>query len=146
MIDRKTETAIKAVKSFLEVWTKLHSIYIEISSKGIITKDDEDKFLTSKEMVQKKYTELAAELDFKYAPHGRLTDPVNDILAVESIRLISEKNLKKVNDDWQDSYVFLNSILERMKSKKRRLGQFNPIGVFAKKLFKRTSSQPEVMK
>lgn len=144
MIDKKTENAIKSVKSFLEVWTKFHSMYSEISSRDIITKDDEEKFLLSKEMVRNKYSNLGSELDFKYAAHGRLTDPVSDILAMESIRFMSEKNLKKINDDWQDSYVFLNSILERMKSKKRRLGQFNPVGVFAKKLFKRTTPQSEV--
>ena len=146
MIDRKTEIAIKSAKSFLEVWTKFHSIYIEVSSRAIITKDDEEKFFASKEMIKKKYSELCSELDFKYAPHGRLTDPVSDLLTIESVRYISEKNLKKINDDWRDSYVFLNSILERMKSKKRRLGQFSPLGVFAKKLFKRTPSHPEVVK
>ncbi|MBP7056280.1 MAG: hypothetical protein KBB52_05465 [Candidatus Omnitrophica bacterium] len=144
MIDKKTEAAIKSVKSFLEVWTQLHSMYGQILSRDIITKDDEDKFLSSKDMVAKKYSDLGSGLDFKYSPHGRFTDPVSDILAIDGIRFASEKSLKKIDDDWQDSYVFLNSILERLKSKKRRLGRFNPIGILAKKIFKKTPSQSEV--
>lgn len=146
MIDRKTEAAIRAVKSFLEFWDKFHAIYGEISAKGLISQDDEQKFLETKEMMSKIYGELAGVLDFRYSPHGRLTDPVGDILALESVRLISEKNLKRANDDWRDSYVFLNNILERLKSKKRRLGQFNPVGVFFKKLLKKRAAQPEVMR
>jgi len=144
MIDKKTESAIKSVKSFLEVWTQLHSMYGQILSRDIITKDYEDKFLSSKDMVAKKYADLGSDLDFKYSSHGRFTDPVSDILAIDGIRFASEKNLKKTDDDWQDSYVFLNSILERLKSKKRRLGRFNPIGILAKKIFKKTPSQSEV--
>lgn len=137
MIDKKTESAIKTAGGFLEFWAQFHSMYEEILSRGIITQDEEAKFLSAKEAMRKKYEELATGLDLTYASRGRLTDPVSDILEVGSIRLASEKNLKKLNDDWRDSYVFLNSIVERLKSKKRRLGQFNPLGVFFKKLFER---------
>lgn len=137
MIDRRTEEAIKAVTVFLEFWTEFHSIYTEIASKDIITQDDETKFLAAKEMMGKKYADLAGRLDCKYAPHGRLTDPVSDILGLDGIRFASEKNIRKTADDWRDSYVFLNSIAERLKSKKRRLGQFSPVGVFFKKRFGR---------
>ena len=137
MIDRKTEADIKAMKGFLEFWVKFHSIYNTIISKESISKDDEDKFLETKAMIKNKYAILRSGLEFKYMPHGRLTDPVSDILALDSIRFISEKNLKKLNDNWKDSYVFLNNVLERLKNKKRRLEQFNPIGVFFKRILER---------
>ena len=137
MIDKKTEYDIKSIKAFIEIWTKFHSVYNDITSKEIISKDDEDKFLEEKVMVDNKYDEFKAPLDFKYMLHGRLTDPVSDILAMDNIRFISEKNLKKIGDDWKDSYIFLNNILERLKNKKRRLGEFNTVGVFFKKMFNR---------
>ena len=135
MIDRRTEIAIKEARAFVEYWTKFHAIYKSVCAKGIITQDDEEKFLAAKQTIQKKYEDLTAALDLRYTSRGRLTDPVSAILQLENIRFASEKNLKVLNDDWRDSYVFLNSILERLKSKKRRLGQFNPVGVFFKKLF-----------
>ncbi len=137
MVDKKTESGIKSVKSFLEVWIKFHDMYADVTSKEIISKDDEAKFLETKEMVRLKYEDLTACLDVKYMPHSRLTDPVSDILTITSIRFMSERNLKKLHEDWRDSYVFLNSILERLKSKKRRLGQFNPVGVFVKRFLER---------
>ena len=137
MIDKKTETDIRGVKSFLELWGKFHSIYGDIISKEIISKDDETKFLETKNLIQNKYDLLKSDLEFRYMPHTRLTDPISDILAVNSLRFIAEKNLKKLDDDWRDSYIFLNNILERLKNKKKRLESFNTIGVFFKRLIER---------
>lgn len=137
MIDKKTETDIKSVTEFLEFWGKLHSLYSDIITRDRITKDDEDAFLKASSALKDKYEALKNGLEFKYMPHMRLTDPVSDILDLEGIHFISEPSLKKLEDDWRDSYIFLNSILERFKNKKRRLEQFNPVGVFIKKIFDR---------
>ena len=135
MIDKKTEGAIKTLKGFLELWGKFHSIYHDIASKEIITKDAEAKFLETKQIILEKYEALKNnELEFKYMPRSRLTDPVGDILALNRITFMSERNLKKLNEDWRDSYIFLNNILERLKTKKRRLEGFNPIWVFFKRI------------
>ena len=135
MIDKKTEIGIKAVRSFIEFWTKFHHIYKDTTSKGIISKEDEEIFLETKRMISDKYTELERMMEFKYMLHGRLTDPVSDVLKVGGIRFISEDSLKRLDNDWKCSYVFLNSILERLKSNKKRLEQFNPAGVFFKRFF-----------
>jgi hypothetical protein len=137
MIDKKFETDMKAVKSFLEFWGKFHAMYVEVISRELITSEDEAKFLETKELMRLKYEELKAGLELNYVPRTRPTDPVRDILALSSIRFMAEKNLKKAEGDWKDSYVFLNSILERLKDKKRRLEQFNPVGVFLKRIFER---------
>ncbi len=135
MIDKKTEADIKAVKSFLEFWVKFHSIYSGVVSKESISKEEEAKFLEAKALIRNKYETLKNGLEFKYMPHTRLTDPVGDILLIDTIRFMAEKRQKKTESDWKDSYVFLNSILERLKNKKRRLEQFNPMGVYLKRFF-----------
>jgi hypothetical protein len=137
MIDKKTEIDIKSVKEFLEFWSKFHSIYNSAISMEAISKEDEDKFLQTKETIRTKYAETKGSLDFNYMPHSRLTDPVDDVLLINGIRFISEKNLKKLNEDWRDSYIFLNNIIERLKNKSKRLRQFNPIGVFVKRFLER---------
>jgi hypothetical protein len=137
MIDKKTEAGIKAMKEFLEFWTKFHHIYNATISKELISDEDEHKFLQTKETMRTKYEEVKGSLDVNYVPHSRLTDPVSDVLSLGGIRFISEKNLKKLNEDWRDSYVFLNSIMERLKNKKKRLEQFNPVRVFVKRFFER---------
>lgn len=135
MIDKKTEADIKILKSFLEFWVKFHSIYSGVVSKESIGKEEEAKFLETKSLIRNKYDELKNSLDFKYVPHSRLTDPVNDILQMDNVRFMAEKNLKKVEDNWRDSYIFLNSILERLKNNKRRLEQFSPAAVYFKRFF-----------
>lgn len=134
MIDKKTESDIKAIKGFLEFWAKFHSIYSGLISMGRITEEDEKKFLETKAVIKTKYDELKGALDFVYVPHSRLTDPVSDVLGVENIRFISERNLKKLEGDWKDSYVFLNNILERLCNKKRRTEELNGIGVFFRRI------------
>lgn len=135
MIDKKTESDIKSIRSFLEFWGKFHSIYSSIVSKETISREDEVKFLETKSLIKDKYESMKSGLEFKYFPHGRLTDPVSDILFIDNVRHMAEKNLKKLEADWKDSYIFLNNILERLENKKRRLEQFNPMGVFFKKFF-----------
>ncbi|MBI4974922.1 MAG: hypothetical protein HZC19_03890 [Candidatus Omnitrophica bacterium] len=137
MVDKKTEADIKALNGFLEYWRKFHSIHKKKKKKEIITNEEEAIFLETKKLVRDKYDALKKGLEFKYMPHARLTDPVNDILSLNTIRFMSEKNLKKLNDDWRDSYIFLNNILEHLKNKKRRLEQFNPISVYLKRFFER---------
>lgn len=140
MVDKKTELDLKSLKDFLEFWVKFHVIYDNTVSRDIISKEDEEKFLETRNTIRQKYEELKGSLEFKYMPHSRMTDPVNEVLLLDSMRLMSEKNLKKLGDDWKDSYVFLNSILERLKNKKRRLEQFNPVGVFFKRILDRRAS------
>lgn len=137
MIDQKTEYGIKAVKDFIEFWTKFHSMYAGILSRGIITKEDEERFLETKRMMGEKYAQVSAALDLKYMPCGRTTDPVGDVLMMGSIRFVSEDNLKKLDNDWKYSYIFLNNILERLKNKKRRLEDFSTVGVFFKRVLER---------
>lgn len=137
MIDKKTESDIKAVKGYLEFWSKFHYIYKSVISKDAISSDDEVRFLEAKENIRAKYGELRKGLDVNYMPHSRLTDPVNDILSLSSMRFVSEKSLRKMEEDWRDSYIFLNSVLERLTNKKKRLEQFNPIGVYLKRIFDR---------
>jgi len=137
MIDKKTESDIKTVKGFLEFWTKFHSIYSDTLAKELISKEDEDKFLETRDMIKNKYEELKSSLEFKYMPHSRLTDPADDVLSVSGIRFVSERNLKRLEEDWRDSYIFLNNVLERLKDKKRRLEDFNTVGVLFKRFFNR---------
>lgn len=137
MIDKKTESGIKEVKSFMEFWTKFHHIYKDTISREIISKEDEDKFLETKRMIGDKYIELNGMMEFKYMPRGRVTDPVSDILGIGGMRFISEDNLRKLDNDWKSSYIFLNSILERLKNKRKRLEDFSTIGVFFKRMFNR---------
>ena len=137
MKDKKTETDIKAMSAFLEFWGRFHSIYSSNLDKGLITKEDEDKFLETSLMMRNKYDELKLSLEYRYMPHGRLTDPVGDILSLQTIQFISEDNLKKLNDDWKDSYIFLNNIFERLKTRKRRFKEFSALGVFFKRFRER---------
>lgn len=135
MTNRKIESDIQTLNGFLEFWGRFHSIYGDISAKDIITSDDENKFLETKSMIKDKYEELNKALAVKYIPHGRLTDPVNDVLSMKTMRFMSEDNLKRIENDWKDSYVFLNNIMEQLKTKKKISDDFNPVLSFFRRIF-----------
>lgn len=138
MIDKRIVSDIQALKGFLEFWGRFHSIYGDIISKDRITGDDETKFIEAKEMIRAKYDSLNKQLDLKYMPHGRPTDPVSDLLSMKTIRFVSEDNIKKIENDWKDSYVFLNNIMEQMKTTKKISDDFNPVSAFLRRILKRT--------
>jgi hypothetical protein len=137
MIDKHVASSLKELKSFLEFWEKFHSIYESTLSKTVLSADDEAKFLETRNLIREKYEALKSILDFKYTPHTRLTDPVQEVLDVENIRFVSERMNRKTEDDWRDSYVFLNSILERLYDNRQRARAANPAGAFLKKIFAR---------
>lgn len=134
MKDKKTEADIKSMGDFLEFWSRFRSIYTSTLDKGNISREDEDKFLEVKLMMRGKYDELKSSLEYHYMPHGRLTDPVGEILSLQTIRFISEDNLKRLDNNWKDSYIFLNNIFERFKTRKRRFKEFSALGVFFKRI------------
>lgn len=134
MIDRKMEDDITDVKNFLEFWGKFHAIYSEVISRERISEEDDLRFSETREMIRSKYKDLRESLEIRYAPHGRITDPVNDVLEVGTVHHISEKKMKKLSDDWKDSYVFLNNILENLKSRAKVSRDMKPPFAFLKRI------------
>jgi len=137
MIEKRTEENIKDLKSFLESWTKFHQLYNDIITKNLLTKEDETIFFDEKEIVSKQYGALKDKMEFKYMPFNRLTDPISEILGIDNVSYMSEKKTKRLEDNWNDSYIFLNNILERLKNRKRRLDHFSTTGVWIKRMFER---------
>ncbi len=137
MIDKKTEENIKDLSGFMDSWLKFRQLYMTICSKSLLTKEDESIFFETKELVSKRYAALKDKMEFKYMPYSRLTDPVHEILGLDGISCMSEKKSRRIDDDWRDSYIFLNSILERLKNRKKRLEHFSTIGVWVKRMFER---------
>jgi hypothetical protein len=140
MTNKGIESNIRSLGTFLEFWGGFHSIYANITGKDIITQEDENKFLETKATIGAKYDQLNKELDFKYMPHGRLTDPVDDIFAMKTIRFMSENNLKRIEASWKDSYVFLNNIMEQLKTKKKLVEDFNPVSSFFRNILDKITS------
>ena len=141
MIDKRTEGNIRDLKEFLESWQKFHQLYDETIAKPIVTKDDEAVFTETKGIIKKKYDELSGRMEFKYMPFSRLTDPIADILALDTISHMPEPKLKKMAEDWNAAYIFLNNILERLKNRKRRLEHFSGAGVWVKHLFEKIGGE-----
>ncbi len=141
MIDKRTEDNIKDTKSFLESWGKFHQTYINLISKGTFTKDDEAVFFDTKMILSERYSVLTSSLEFKYMPYNRLSDPVSEILGLDNISCMSEKRIKKIEDSWNDSYIFLNKILERLKNRRKRLENFSAVGVRIKRFMERMLPQ-----
>ncbi len=135
MTNKKISSDIQAMKNFLEFWGRFHSIYGDIIAKDIITAEDENKFLETKVILNTKYDEMNKALVSRYMPHGRMTDPVGGILSMKTIRFMSEDNLKKIENDWKDSYVFLNSVMEQLKGQKSVSDNLNPVSSFFRRIF-----------
>jgi len=137
MIDKRTEENIKDLGSFVESWLKFQGLYRQLVSKERVSREDEDIFFETKKIMAERYDALKANLDFKYVPFSRLTDPVSEVLALENVLNMSEKRSRKIEADWNDSYIFLNNIIERLENRKRRLEDFNPLGVWVKRFRER---------
>ena len=134
MIDKVLETKIKRTKDFLELWAKFHSLYKSALSKPSIPKEDEELFLHTKEVLSPRYGELrgVVKAELGKAAHGQ--DVILELLGMESMQALSDTAMERVQKQWKDSIAVLNSVLEELENKNRRIDKISPLSYFIKKI------------
>lgn len=136
MIDKKLEENIKRTKKFFEFWSKFHELY-----RGAIAHYDdsgakEEEFLSTRSLVNSRFQDLMDVMALSHQDRLEKGVSVYEILSIDSLSEMSDDKLKKIEDFWTDSYIFLSSVLDRSRRKKRRIEKFNKF-IFVTKNFLR---------
>jgi len=103
-------------KEFIELWKKFNQIYKEAMGKASITEEEEALFLETKSIVARKFQTLVDSLAMERATIDRTYDVINQILSLGSILTVSEEALRKLNNDWHQSYISLNRLLGHLEA------------------------------
>jgi hypothetical protein len=110
--------AIAKTKEFIELWKKFNQIYKEAMGKTAITEEEEDLFLETKSIVARKFQTLVDSLSIERSTIDRTYDVINQILSLRSISTLSEESLRKISNDWHQSYISLNRLLGHLEADK----------------------------
>jgi len=102
--------SIARTKEFMQLWVKFHQLYVEAMNKTSITPEEEEAFLETKSIIARKFQALADSLSIDRSITDRTYDVINQILSLDSISTLSEPTLKKLENDWHESYISLNRI------------------------------------
>jgi hypothetical protein len=113
-----TKEGIGKTKEFIELWKKFNQIYKESMGKTAITEEEEDLFLETKSIVARKFQTLVDSLSIERATIDRTYDVINQILSLKSISTLSEENLRKIGNDWHQSYISLNRLLGHLEAQR----------------------------
>ena len=116
MQDRKE--AIIKTKEFLELWKKFDHICKDAMKKTSITEEEEDLFLDTKSVVARKLQILVDSLPVERTTVDRAFDIINKIISLKSIATLSEEALRKINNDWHQTYISLNRLLGHLEAQK----------------------------
>ncbi len=116
MIDRKLEENIKKAKGFMEIWGNFRRTF---------KNNDEKNFLPTKTLVNSRYDDLMDSIGEKPIKRFTKNEPLYNILSLENLSMMSDGRLKSIEKDWEDSSVYLFSLLDRLERKKRRIEGFN---------------------
>jgi hypothetical protein len=108
--------AIVKTKEFIELWKKFNQIYKEAMGKSAITEEEEELFLETKSIVARKFQTMVDSITVERSTIDRTYDVINQILSLRSISTISEEALRKLNNDWHQSYISLNRLLGHIEA------------------------------
>ena len=111
-----SKDAIVKTKEFIELWKKFNQIYKEAMGKTAITEEEEDLFLETKSIVARKFQTLVDSLSIERSTIDRTYDVINQILSLRSISTLSEESLRKISNDWHQSYISLNRLLGHLEA------------------------------
>ena len=111
-----SKDAIAKTKEFIELWKKFNQIYKEAMGKTAITEEEEDLFLETKSIVARKFQTLVDSLSIERSTIDRTYDVINQILSLRSISTLSEESLRKISNDWHQSYISLNRLLGHLEA------------------------------
>lgn len=110
--------SINKTREFMELWIKFHQIFKEAMSKSSITPEEEELFLQTKSMLARKFQTLADSMSIDRPTVDRAYDVINQILSLKGISTLSELTLKKIENDWHESYISLNRLLGHLEAQK----------------------------
>jgi len=125
MVDKNLEDNIKKTKDFIELWKKFHKVFRGTTSGSHINDEKELEFLNIKELAYSRYEDLMDSLGVKPLRRFIKSPSVYTILDIEKIAIMSDEKLKAVDKNWEGSWDFLNSLLQRLERNKKRLEGFN---------------------
>jgi hypothetical protein len=108
--------AIVKTREFIELWKKFNQIYKEAMGKSAITEEEEELFLETKSIVARKFQTMVDSITVERSTIDRTYDVINQILSLRSISVISEEALRKLNNDWHQSYISLNRLLGHLEA------------------------------
>lgn len=137
MIDRKLEANIKKTKEFIEIWDGFNRIFKATISENHVSIDEEKEFLSTKALVNSRYEDLMDSLGVKPLKRFIMSPSIYNVLSLEKISIMSDEKFDTVDKDWEESSKFLTALLERLKTKKRRIEGFNRFFFVTKKAIRR---------
>lgn len=110
--------SIDMTKDFMELWLRFNQMYKDAMGKPSISQEEEKAFLDTKSIVARKFQTLADSLSLDRSIIDRAYEVVSQILSLKSISTLSEHALRKIDNDWHESYISLNRLLGHLEAQK----------------------------
>lgn len=134
MVDRELQRRIKRLKEFMQLWVKFHDMYKDAISRETITPKEEDAFLQTKSLIARKYQALKDYLGIASSYEDKTFDVISQLLSLKSVAAISDLSLRKIENDWHNSYILLNKLLGELEGKQDSLRKISRLGLIIKRL------------
>ena len=116
MAEQKPKDALNKTKEFMQLWMKFHQLYEQSMDKTAIDPEEEKAFLETKSIIARKFQTLSDSMPIDRLTIDRTYDILNQILSLKSISTMSEHTLKKIENDWHQSYISLNRLLGHLEA------------------------------
>jgi len=135
MVNKELKSNIKKTQVFISLWVKFHDLYNKAAKKGAITREEEKIFRETKSLLSNKYEALKHALNINRSQDSEMMDVISHVLSLKGMEAMSDKELRKIERNWEHSHVFLNKILKTLEKEGRELAKKKPVVEFSKVVF-----------
>jgi hypothetical protein len=141
MSEKELKANIKKARDFLALWVKFHSLYKDATKKEAITQEEEDVFLETKTLLGQRYKALKGSLNLGRSSDDEMKDVISHLLSLKGMAAMSDEALRKIEESWNHSYVFLNKLLKDLEGQTQVYSNKRPFIEFLKRLFSKKAAQ-----
>ncbi len=134
MVDKELEKKIKQIKEFMELWVKFHELYKSATKNRVISPDEEKAFLETKSLIARKYQALMDNLNIEPTAEDKTMDIISQVLSLETVSSISDMQMRKIENDWHDSYISLNKLLGKLENKREDFAKMRTGKIMMKRI------------
>jgi|GEM_PF-1731009 len=129
---KNIENQIKKAETFIEFWTKFNHLFNDAMANGMGVAPERESFVSTSLLVNTRFEELMDTMKVSSRDRMKKCYPIYEILSINDFNNMSDEKLDRIKDCWNDSFVYLYSMLDRCRKKKKKVEKLIGFNFFAK--------------
>lgn len=136
MIDELLEKKISSLQDFIKLWVDFKNFLEEREGKESLSPEEEREFLEIKSRIARQYQGLVDTLKEDLRGEESIISILSHAPNLKQLVADSGMQLRKIKNDWHESFIFLNTVLGRLENRRRELASVSRFKILLPRIVK----------